>query len=704
MNVFIEPIGIALLHFLWQGAAAAIVLAILLRVSRVSSANLRYTFGVVTLACMALIPVLTAAYVASTSRSGLAPTSAVERSIRETDGAAGTMLGTVPTQTGRVFDPGSLPVWVVALWLTGVLAFTLIHAKGWRQLRRLRTSAVAVADPRWQIWVDLVRRRLGIRRPVDLLRSARLDVPVLLGWIRPVIVVPTSALTGICPRSLEALLLHELAHVRRHDFLVNSMQAVVETVLFYHPAVWWVSRQVRREREHCCDDLALSLCGSRRRYVQALAEMETLRHAPPTLALAADGGSLVERIRRLTASTAPRETPSRWTVGLAVLAIVAAAAALQIAFSSQAVAEPAPESAPETVTVAMSPAVIANDSDTIEGTWKARSKRDHIWIELRPEGRRSQMSFSLEESEFSGMGDDGISGFDLIRDAGTISFAGSIRDDEHEQRFTFHPNPEYAGRMAAIGFKVSDSPRKLFEMAALDVSYEFSQGVSDAGYGDISSNRLVEFRIHGVDGAFIRGIADAGYEGLEPSRLVEFRIHGVSPEFVRGMSESGFDDLTPGRLVEFRIHGVSPEFVRGMAESGFDDLTAGRLVEFRIHGVSPEFVEGMADSGLEGLTASRLVEFRIHGVSPEFVQQMADSGLEDLSASRLVEFRIHGVSGEFVNEMTDLGIADLTPGNLVSMRIHGVTPEYARKAQAKHGNDLTADELVDMRIHGERVD
>jgi HEAT repeat protein len=122
---------------------------------------------------------------------------------------------------------------------------------------------------------------------------------MVVGWLRPVILLPASALTGLTPQQLEAIIAHELAHIRRHDYLINLLQAVIETLLFYHPAVWWVSRQIRQEREHCCDDLAVAVCGDSLTYARALLEMEQLRAAGPQLAMAVNGGSLMNRIQRL---------------------------------------------------------------------------------------------------------------------------------------------------------------------------------------------------------------------------------------------------------------------------------------------------------------------------------------------------------------------------------------------------------------------
>ena len=114
-------------------------------------------------------------------------------------------------------------------------------------------------DDKWRQSLRRLCGQLRIRRPVRLLESALVDVPMVIGWLRPVILLPASALSGLTPQQLEAIIAHELAHIRRHDYLINLLQSLIETLLFYHPAVWWVSRQIRREREHCCDDLAVAV-------------------------------------------------------------------------------------------------------------------------------------------------------------------------------------------------------------------------------------------------------------------------------------------------------------------------------------------------------------------------------------------------------------------------------------------------------------
>jgi hypothetical protein len=172
--------------------------------------------------------------------------------------------------------------------------------------------------------VQWLAHRFGIERPVRVFESTLVHVPTVVGYMRPVILLPASVITGLAPAYLDAVLAHELAHVRRHDYLVNALQSLVETLLFYHPVVWWCSRQIRIEREHCCDDMVVEAGGDRVRYAAALAQLEELRGLQPMLSLNATGGRLVDRIRRLLGESPMKERRSTtWTIG-AALAVVTA--------------------------------------------------------------------------------------------------------------------------------------------------------------------------------------------------------------------------------------------------------------------------------------------------------------------------------------------------------------------------------------------
>jgi uncharacterized protein (TIGR03435 family) len=207
------------------------------------------------------------------------------------------------TQAGQFLS------WVVAIWLAGALVFWVRLTGGWAVAARMRSTLVRPAPPEWRRILGELGTRIGVSRPVRLLVSALVQVPTVVGWLRPVVLVPVGALAGLPAEQMEALLIHELAHIRRHDYLVNILQSVAEALLFYHPAVWWVSGHIRAEREMCCDDIAAQASGDVLLYARALAELESYRPTHLSAAVAANGGSLADRIARLLGQSRPSSQP-----------------------------------------------------------------------------------------------------------------------------------------------------------------------------------------------------------------------------------------------------------------------------------------------------------------------------------------------------------------------------------------------------------
>jgi hypothetical protein len=195
-------------------------------------------------------------------------------------------------------------------------------AGGWWHVRRLRATGPRAAES-----CRRLAYRLGLPAAAHVVESALVDVPTAVGWLRPAILLPIAALASLTPAQVEAILAHELAHIRRHDYALNVLQTIAETLLFYHPAIWWVSNRIRAEREHCCDEIAVAVCGDPISYARALAELESLRTIPTAMALAATGGSLLDRVRRILRVPIPEEPRSRsWAVTLALTLVFTAGA------------------------------------------------------------------------------------------------------------------------------------------------------------------------------------------------------------------------------------------------------------------------------------------------------------------------------------------------------------------------------------------
>ncbi|HEV3299321.1 MAG TPA: M56 family metallopeptidase [Planctomycetaceae bacterium] len=374
----VEALGWTLLHFVWQGAVVALALSVFLFLARKASPQVRYLAGcgAICLMCIAAISTFVwyfgaarvgtaaspavapadSATLSAVSSSGVLPPARTTTADLRTNARETTEAPTV-AHSARVEEPptaSQVPVvsveflkslpeaaarwrqrlepWlpgVVALWALGVAFLSLRLLVGWRAVRRLRATAQEIPEELWNSRFSRLKGRLGVSYPVRLACSASAGVPMVIGWLKPAVILPAGLITGLSGEQLEAILAHELIHIRRHDYLVNLLQNVVETIFFYHPAVAWVSGRIRVEREHCCDDAALVACGGVLDYARALAALAELRRRP-ALGVAATGGSLVERIRRLgnTAEMSARRgiSPVFPTLALLFAAICALAA------------------------------------------------------------------------------------------------------------------------------------------------------------------------------------------------------------------------------------------------------------------------------------------------------------------------------------------------------------------------------------------
>jgi uncharacterized protein (TIGR03435 family) len=305
---WVERLGITLLDFLWQGAIIAAIYGAARRWgARAMGANSRYFLACAALTAMAIAPVVTWLLLRGPTPESTAVTFAAPLSAARTEAARSNSLSLPGDAAGTV--PGPFLFCVVVFWFTGASVFSLRLVFAWIAAERLRSRMVRPAAAEWQRILDRLKTRIRVSRPVRLLVSVQVEAPSAVGWLRPIVLVPLGALAGLPAAQMEALLLHELSHIRRHDYLVNILQSAVEAVFFYHPAVWWISGHMRAERELCCDDIAVSVTGDAVLYARALAEFDLARWVQPAV-MAANGGSLADRIARLLGQPATSRRPS----------------------------------------------------------------------------------------------------------------------------------------------------------------------------------------------------------------------------------------------------------------------------------------------------------------------------------------------------------------------------------------------------------
>ena len=431
---FIETLGWSLIHFLWQGILIATISASLLGILKNASASLRYVVACLALLLMASSPATTI-WILSIDRAATGRTATVDPELAsENSGSAGNgslVTSGFPAASTRQ-SPDELPdasigspltatrnadsaahtfaPWLTTLvtgWLFGVTAISLRLIFTLIRVSRLRTRETSLAPKILSERIEELARQLKVSRPIRLAQSALVEVPTVIGTLRPLILLPATAMTGLSVEQLDAILAHEIAHIRRHDYFINLVQTVIETLLFYHPAVWWLSGRIRQEREHCCDDVASDLCENPVRYAEALIRMEELRAPTGGLVMAATGGSLSLRVRRLLGQPSHESTSNWWIGGLISLLIVSALALTVASLSSESLAEePAPtndasadvQSTPDEVDTHQeaNPLTPAGIADAMESSMRQYSTIDYSAYILKDDGSGKERSMPTE--------------------------------------------------------------------------------------------------------------------------------------------------------------------------------------------------------------------------------------------------------------------------------------------------------------------
>lgn len=580
-----------LIHFLWQGTLLALVFALAQRLLASSSARARYAAAAAAMLAMPLSGLATFLY--------LTPSAAAPSSLPPAGAVAAALAPTL--HTARAFADSNrdyLP-WLAYAWMAGVLLLSLRMLGQWTILQRYRRIAIRPVEQQWQRSVHLLAERLRLRRPIRLYESAIADVPAVVGWFRPVILIPVSALTQLTPGQVEALLAHELAHILRHDYLINLLQTSVETLFFYHPAVWWVGRCMRQERENCCDDIAVQVCGDPVVYARALADLEQLRFQMPALAMAASGGSLLKRIERLILPQPARTAPAAlWLTAcglFAVTLVVWAAPSLRVSarvlpFAAQA-AQPAPKPTAQ-------PAPKASPSP------KPSSANGESFLD------------NLERAGIKDLTVDQMVAFKIHGVTG--DFIQSIR---------------------AEGFKPDSD--QLVALRIHGVTPEFIHEIKGLGWSP-SLDQLVAFKIHGVDSASIAAMKQLGYQ-LDPDNAVAMKIHGLTPEVARALNGLGYGKATFDELISMRIHGIDPEFAASWKQAGVKDLDIEKLIALRIHNATTAEVKAIEALGYRDLDADKVIELRIFGVTPDFIREAQKRGFKDLDLDRIIKLKQFGL-------------------------------------------------------------
>jgi len=588
MTPTLQAVAWTLIHFSWQAAAiAALYRLAAMALTRVTS-NTRYVAALASLLLMLAAALFTFSWemrsgapgsisAGSTGGYNFSPvvtpaTGPVTGELR-TAGSANS-LGASLSQISLAARVESLPVipWIDGLWMAGVLALSLRSLGGWWLLRRLCASANLEAPPAASASFHRIAAVLGVSRPVLLRISSAIAGPLTVGAFRVLVLLPLSAAASLSPDELEMVLAHELAHVRRADFLWNLLQTLVETLFFFHPAVWWIGGRIRHERELCCDDLALDVCPNPVAYANALFRLEVARSGQHQLAMALDGNQSTQtlrlRIARILGEPAQAANRGRFSL--------ASAAALLLV-----VLLPVPH-----VLASLNPARAAVTAPAVASAvahYAAPAEQPAV----------AALSHRIAGEAVQPM----------LQDAAA--------EPQEKPRAGTEAKGDYIDQMKAAGYDVDLD--KYIAMKVQDITVEYVRAMNQLGFGKLSADDLIACKVQDVTPEFIAKLKKDGLEVKTVQDAISYRIFEVTPEFVAGMKAAGFDSLTHEQLMALRVQDVTPEYAAAIRKQ-FPGATVDDIVKTKIFNIDADFIAQAKRHGFADLSLDKLVKLRISGI------------------------------------------------------------------------------------------
>ncbi len=315
-NEIVHALGWTILHSIWQGLLIVILLTLALVLLRKHSSRIRYFVGYLALLSLALCSVVT--FFFSLPATPLNAMGAIGESAVINNAVIPLAELAVPLveegtywQSVLHFFELNLP-WITIIWMMGVLILSLRFLAELAFVQRLKHQPGGKVAGAQQDLLNQMAASMGIQKIIELKENLRIDGPMVIGFIKPVILVPIGLLSRLDTTQVESILAHELAHIKRHDYIFNMLQSLVEILLFFNPATWWISALIRSEREHACDEMAIAHTGNQLVFVQTLAKLEEYRRFPNNMAMAFNGrrnAGVLGRIQRIVNSEAQFRLP-----------------------------------------------------------------------------------------------------------------------------------------------------------------------------------------------------------------------------------------------------------------------------------------------------------------------------------------------------------------------------------------------------------
>lgn len=301
-NELIYSFGWTIFHSFWQGALSAIIILVGYLFTEKNNSKIRYGIATASLFFFLFCALITFIYhYEKVSQVTMASISTENSTPVEINGNSFLVMGSEKSILENIQNTfgNNLPL-IVMVWFIGMFLFTLKISGGIYFLHKMRKSGLVDLNDHWEKTIAGLQAKLDFPRKVQVFESCKTVVPLAFGIIKPIILLPLGIMNGMSQTQIEAIIIHELAHLRRNDYLVNLIQCFAESIFFYHPAIWWISSIIRDERENCCDDMTVQITGNKVEYSKALYNLQLITNISNKPALALTGeNSLLRRIKRM---------------------------------------------------------------------------------------------------------------------------------------------------------------------------------------------------------------------------------------------------------------------------------------------------------------------------------------------------------------------------------------------------------------------
>ena len=681
----LESLGWTLIHFCWQAAVIALSYKIadhfILRDAKKPPSHLRYLLALVALLGMFAAAAGTFVYEEFRLQRSFVTVHATDSGT--IDSPAGVLSSTTLNSDLTASVVSALPrtetllPWLDALWMLGVFALSARTVGGWLLLQRLRASATQQIPPALAASFQRIAELVGVQGRVALRLSTRIASPLAVGMVRSLILLPASALTTLTAEQLESVIAHELAHIRRADYLWNIVQTMIETLFFFHPAVWWVGSQLRQQRELCCDDIAIASCSDPLVYATALLALEEHRarliaHHTSTsglpLALALDGHqspfTLRSRIARILGEPMQVTTSPRTLAPFSILGVCAALAlfAMPVPRVLASLRPAKLASASLTATTPTAPVILTTPTTPTAATAPTAPSVSELPTPAAPASSAAAPVVAptprVEPSPVA-------SPRPAVAPAPLVSPAPVAE-----------PAPVPTPHSSVLGVEIlralSIAAKAGSEYAKSQAEYRRDALAQVAmAQTTTSSTTSTSTNTHTPPVTdYISSMRAAGYNE-DIDQYMAMKIHGITPEYASQMANVGFGKPSAGELIALRIHGVTPEYLNELKASGIKPESFQDVVAYRIFKVTPEFIAGMKSAGFNDLPVNKLVELRVQNITPEFARTSKQQ-FPDINVNQLVELRIFHIDDAFIAKAKELGLKPLTVNKLVQLRTSGL--------------------------------